>query len=302
MRIRPTLLGWKAMSLLAALTLAFFATAYSNLFFLLVATCGALGGLGAVVGAANLRGVAVLGCELPLAAAGERRAVAVRLTAPKPRFDLRVALALAEDGAAPAPVGVCAMVAGPTTLAGELQPRDRGVATVRAVRIASSWPFGLFTASRDVPFAGELTTYPAPAGDARQAAVVAGGRAAGGARDASVAGLRPFRAGDSVTDVHWKATARRGAPVVKERDVEAPLADATVVDRRLPPAAFATALAGAAADVLEHARLGMPLQLRSQGTRLALNGRRDGAAALLRWLAAAAPLPADAGPPQETAS
>ncbi|MFN6192492.1 MAG: hypothetical protein ACK5BN_01545, partial [Planctomycetota bacterium] len=78
MRIRLTLLGWESMSLLAALTLAFFATAYSKLFFLLVTTCAALVALGALAAAANLRGVAVNDVELPLAAAGERRAVAVR--------------------------------------------------------------------------------------------------------------------------------------------------------------------------------------------------------------------------------
>jgi uncharacterized protein (DUF58 family) len=300
-RIRLTLLGWKAMSLLAALTLAFFATAYSNLFFLLVTTCAALGALGALAAAANLRGVAVNDVELPLAAAGERRAVAVRLTAAKPRLDLRVAL-LAADGAAPAmPLGVCAMVAGPTTLAGELPPRERGVVAVRGLRLSSSWPFGLFAASRDVPAAAELTTYPAPSGEARRRTAGAAGDAANGPRDAGVSGLRPYRAGDSVTDVHWKATARRGAPVVKERDVEPPLADAAVVDRRLPPPEFAAALAGATADVLEHARRGQPLQLRSQGTRLAMIAQRDAAAPLLRWLAAATPLPADAGSPTEGA-
>lgn len=287
------------MSLLAALTLAFFATAYSNLFFLLVATCASLGGLGAIAAAANLRGVAVAGCELPLAAAGERRAVTVRLTAPKARFDVRVALQ-ADGGEIP--LGACAMVAGPTTHAAELPPRARGVTAVRGVRLASSWPFGLFHARRDVAFAGELTTYPAPAGDARRRAAIAGGRSGGGGRDASVVGVRGFRAGDSLTDVHWKATARRGSPMVKERDVEAPLADAAVVDRRLPPPAFDAALAGAAADVLEHARLGLPLQLHSQGARLAMSGRREGEAPLLRWLAAAAPTPADAGPPTEGAA
>lgn len=287
------------MSLLAALTLAFFATAYSNLFFLLVTTCASLGGLGAVVAAVNLRGVGVAGCELPLAAAGERRAVVVRLTSAKPRYDLRIALQFADGEVG---LGVCPLAAGATAHAAELPPRERGVVALRGVRLSSAWPFGLFTVRRDVPCAGELTTYPAPAGDARRLAAAAGARAAVGSRDASVVGVRGFRTGDSVTDVHWKATARRGAPMVKERELEAPLAAAAVVDRRLPAPRFAEALAGAAADVLEHARLGLPLQLHSQGARLAMSGRRDEQAPLLRWLAAAEPSAADAGPPTEGAA
>jgi uncharacterized protein (DUF58 family) len=296
--IRPTLLGWKAMSLLAALLLAFFATAYSNLFFLLVTTCAALGGLGAVLAAANLRGLALVACDLPLAAAGDRRTVAVRLAAAVPRCDVHVALRLAGGDA---PLGACALVADAATLTTELPPRERGVVAVHGVRLSSSWPFGLFRAHRDVVWAGELVTYPAPAGDARRSAAGNRGSSPRGEREAGVVGLRPFRAGDSVTDVHWKATARRGAPVVKERDVAPPPTTAVVVDRRLPAPAFAAALAGATADVLEHARRGQPLHLRSQGTRLAMVAQRDAAAPLLRWLAAATPLPADAGSPTDGA-
>ena len=60
--IRPTALGVKGVLLFVALELAFFATDYSNLFFLLLAFSSALGALGAAWSWQNLRNVRGFPC------------------------------------------------------------------------------------------------------------------------------------------------------------------------------------------------------------------------------------------------
>lgn len=291
MRLRPTPLGWKGMLLMAALLLAFEAAAYSNLFFLLVAFGFVLGGLGAALAIANVRAVAALRADAPSAAADARRPVAVRAQCRRAVFDVDVALILP---AGDAPVGRVTG-AGDCELRADLAGRPRGIAIAAAARVRSTWPFGLFAVARTLPCHVELVTWPAPTQAPAPTAAAATARAGG--REPAVAGVRPFRAGDAISDVDWKATARRGEPMTKDREIAADAPAVVVVDRRLPPAAFEHALAAATTAVLAHAHRGAPLRLCSQDCDLALAPRRSAAEPLLRWLAAATPLPVDAPPP-----
>jgi uncharacterized protein (DUF58 family) len=296
MRLRPTLLGWKGALLMAALLLAHCAAPYSNLFFLMVAFGFVLGGIGALLAVVDVRAIRAVAVDAPLAAAGARRPATLRLVGGERARGIAVALLL-HDGEAP----LGNVVAGATTATGELAARPRGIESATRVRVRSSWPFGLFVASRTLPCALELVTHPAPA--TRSAALGHGGHArahARGEREPSVAGVRPFRAGDALGDVDWRATARRLEPMTKERDQRAIDPATLVVDRRLPADAFEAALATTTAEVLAHAQRGAPLRLRSQGCDLALAARAVGAAPLLRWLAAASPLPEGAPPPEDS--
>ena len=293
MRIRPTALGWKGLLLLGALECAYLATAYSNLFFLLITFCLAIGALGAWWTLANLRGLRVVRLDMPGAAAGRSRDLTCVLAAPRSRCDLHVGLVLADGVAA---CGHATRIDGQHKVSGTLPPRPRSVEPVRALRLWSHFPLGLFVARVDLPIDAEVVTWPDPeAATAPNHASTENGRLPL-ARSASVQELRPFRAGDSLGDVHWKASARRGQPVVKEREREGDRLRTFVLDRRATPAALESGLAALAGAVLA-AREGQALRLLSQGADLKLTHDDSGASAALRWLAAASPLPADAPPP-----
>ena len=298
MRIRPTELGCKGLMLLGALELAFLATSYSNLFFLLITFCCVLGALGIVWAITNLRAVEVALVDVPPAAAGAPRPVLVELRARgRGALDLAVELRL---GRTAVEIAHRDHVDGVVRLAGELPPRARGIVPVTTVQLATRHPFGFFVARRVVRIpALELVTHPAPhAGRANGSHGDAGDRQAPNGDPApSVAGLRPFRPGDAPNAVHWPATARRGTPIVKERDHEAGDRCDLVLDRRGDGAPFEAALATATGLLLAAHAQGRSVRLRSQDTDLRLPPDRAGAHHGLRWLAAATPLPADAPPP-----
>jgi uncharacterized protein (DUF58 family) len=99
----------------------------------------------------------------------------------------------------------------------------RGVYPLATVTIATSFPFGLFRKERDVELPGEVVVWPRadrpvreprPAGE-RSRPVGDRPSGAAGARGEFRA-LRPFRSGDDPRDVHWRTTARAGAPIVRE--------------------------------------------------------------------------------------
>ncbi len=99
----------------------------------------------------------------------------------------------------------------------------RGVYPLEGVVLATSFPFGLFRKERDVDLPGEVVVWPRtdrrvrdphPAGRRTLATDRALAGAAGGRGD--FRGLRPYRPGDDPRDVHWRTTARVGAPTVRE--------------------------------------------------------------------------------------
>lgn len=299
MRVRPTEVGWKGLLLLAALCLAFFATAYSNLFFLTLVFCCALGGLGLVHGISNVRGVAVTRLELPLAAAGEAREVLLDVQARARRCDITVEL-LTADGAfvvADAPV-----VAGPGALQAALAARPRGVSPVHAVRVSSRFPFGFFAISRTQPAAATIVTHPDPRPARNRPEHErrdAGAARARNLHGTSVAGVRPFRTGDALADVHWRATARRGSPIVKEREPEAERTCTVVLDRRCAVEPLEAALSVAADLVLGARAADRTVRLLSQDAAFTVGHDFGDEQEALRWLAAATELPpsAPAAPP-----
>lgn len=141
------------------------------------------------------------------------------------------------------------------------------------VAVSSGFPFGFLECSRPCDSTGEIVVLPKPGyaepdGLRRWVQRNAGGEA--WARrvlrrvttdQAEVRGVRPYRAGDAIRDVHWRTTARRGELMVREFDVAPAPELVLVVEPWLPPNATA----------LDRARLEEALSL---AVTMALTWRR----------------------------
>jgi uncharacterized protein (DUF58 family) len=98
----------------------------------------------------------------------------------------------------------------------------RGVYPLRAVTVATSFPFGFFHKERDLRVAGEVVVWPRTDRAVREvwqggdrAGQRAGAPGAAGARG-EFRSMRDYRPGDDPRDVHWPSSARRAAPVVRQ--------------------------------------------------------------------------------------
>lgn len=108
----------------------------------------------------------------------------------------------------------------------EMRFDRRGVFHLTRLVAATSYPFGLFQKERDLALEGLVVVWPrtdrpvrapGPAGR-RGMRSAAGGGAAVGAERGDFRALRPYRVGDDPRDVHWRSTARRGEPIMREYD------------------------------------------------------------------------------------
>jgi uncharacterized protein (DUF58 family) len=129
--------------------------------------------------------------------------------APPASFDARghrTALTLAPGGAA--------------TVGYEVRPRARGDAAFGDLHVRALGPLGLAARQWKLPLARTVPVYP----DLRALATLPGAtrlepggvRARGHHEGREFAALRGYVPGDDVRSIDWKATARRGGPVVRE--------------------------------------------------------------------------------------
>jgi len=102
-------------------------------------------------------------------------------------------------------------------------PPARGAMQFHGFRVSTRFPFGLFTKSLEIAREASVVVYPRLAaqrpprrrsGEPRALVDAAGGNAAA----AEVAGLREFTPGDSPRRIHWRASLRRGALLVREQE------------------------------------------------------------------------------------
>lgn len=99
-------------------------------------------------------------------------------------------------------------------------PRRRGEVRFGNLHVRARGPLGLAARQWRIPLARTVSVYP----DLRGLAVATGAeraeegraRVRGPYEGREFAALRPYRPGDDVRSIDWKATARRGAPVVRE--------------------------------------------------------------------------------------
>lgn len=101
----------------------------------------------------------------------------------------------------------------------------RGVYPLSAITLSTTFPFGFFRKERDITLPGELVIWPrtdrhpglaSPGAGRNPAHGTAASRHAGPRGE--FRGLRDYRRGDDARDIHWRSSARRTSPVVREYD------------------------------------------------------------------------------------
>lgn len=102
-------------------------------------------------------------------------------------------------------------------------PMRRGIVSLAALTIGTSFPFGLWRAQRSLADAGTLIVWPRAAAitlplaaamstlPARETA-----RSSGAGHD-ELAGVRAYRRGDAMRSIHWQQTGRHDRLIVRER-------------------------------------------------------------------------------------
>lgn len=181
----------------------------------------------------------------------------------------------------------------------------RGRYRLSGFRLATKFPFGLLPRARAITDVDELFVYPAliPASEALlrglppHPAQPAPGRSFAPSRQGEFRGLRAYRDGDDPRDIHWRSTARRGFPLVREKEDEETREATVVLDNEPATAAdevaFERAVSEAAGVCVELARRGFSVGLAVRGgeVRPSVGGAQT--ERILRALAVIAP---DAGP------
>jgi uncharacterized protein (DUF58 family) len=113
---------------------------------------------------------------------------------------------------------------GAASLAYEVVPRERGVHRFGDAHVRAFGPWGLAARQWRLPLAAEVKVYPDLRGLARlpspESPEPGAARARGHREGREFARLRPYAAGDDFRSIDWKATARRGAPIVRETEPE----------------------------------------------------------------------------------
>jgi uncharacterized protein (DUF58 family) len=178
----------------------------------------------------------------------------------------------------------------------------RGRYRLSGFRLATKFPFGLLPRTRAVADTDELYVYPAliPAPEALLRglpAYPAAGRSFAPSRQGEFRGLRAYRHGDDPRDIHWRSTARRGIPLVREKEDEE-AREATVILDNDPlaaadSAAFERAVSETAGICVELAKRGFSVGLAVRGGEVRASVGGAQVERILRALAVIAP---DAGP------
>ena len=178
----------------------------------------------------------------------------------------------------------------------------RGRHRLSGLRLATKFPFGLLQKSRDLAAATEVIVYPAlvpvSAAVLRGLPVRHGGNGQRWrSRDGDFFGLRDFRPGDDPRDIHWRTTARRGVPFVRENEDDEGREAAVVLDNAAgaAPEAFEAAVSEAASYAMELLARGFRVSLVLRGATLAADAGPAQGKRILRALALVEPAPAGAG-------
>ena len=145
------------------------------------------------------------------------------------------------------------------TLRGELD-------TIRA-SLSTRFPFSLFEKSVELDIPAGVIVYPRPSPPVARrenlpVAAPSGRPFLSGRVGAFPRGVREYLPADPVRDIHWKATARTGRWMVKEREREATPGIDLLVEETGTPEAFEARLSDACGAVLELERRAVPFRLR----------------------------------------
>ena len=123
-------------------------------------------------------------------------------------------------------------------------PRRRGRIRLRSVRLSTSFPFGVIGASQSFEQQQSVVVWPAR-GRLKSQLLCQGAVEVSSAGPSPVSGgqdefygLREYRQGDSPRWVHWRRSAGRATPVVREMAQPLPEVLWVVLDTQLTPDAF----------------------------------------------------------------
>ena len=123
---------------------------------------------------------------------------------------------------------------------------QRGHLRLSGFRLSTRFPFGLIHKSKDVSAPSDLLVYPALTGVPDHLLRGFASHHGRGAhkwrsRRGEFFGLREFRQGDDPRDIHWRTSARRGSPFVRETEDDEGQEVRLVFDNRWTPRASAGA-------------------------------------------------------------
>lgn len=227
-----------------------------------------------------IRGVTVLVRHASEAFASRDSLLAVTCSAAGKRFPpTALSVSIAFDGTRLTARFPEIPAGGSATRVLSIRPAHRGTLSPGSCSISTLFPFALFEKSMDVPPRASLVVYPEPADEDSSPQGLAAPDPAGAARipgrgGTEIRGAREHAPADAVRDIHWKASARMGKWMVKERDRES----APVADLRLPvpcpPVEFERLVSRACAFVLGCDREGRPYRL-WLGDRVCVDASRE---------------------------
>jgi uncharacterized protein (DUF58 family) len=231
----------------------------NNLLFLLL---GAMLGLMALSGWLSERVIRNLTVERRLphgVSAGREARLVYRVTNHKRRFP-SLAIELEDEGL-PVRTFVARLAPGGTVEAvAAFTSERRGVRRLTAVTISTTFPFGFFRKAGDLTLPGELVIWPRTDRPIQRPLVGAGLGPAGGQTLRALAGprgeyrgLREYRVGDDPKDIHWRTSAGRETPLVREYDRDAARTLWICLDRNGEPGDDAEEMVEAAASLAARA-------------------------------------------------
>ena len=244
--MRLTAFGYKSAAFYVAVLGAYLAAPYSNLFFLLLGFLTVLGSTSIFWTSWNLRGIEASVTDLdPVEAGSSATCVAlIRDRRRRGAYQVEVTVQLDSGEAFAAQADY---VEGDGSLVLEAPSLPRGIHAVRRASVSSTYPFGLFRVRRAATAQSEVVVYPEPSEEihARSGASSLAellGEQLSGAGDLQPSGMRDHREGDELRSVHWRATARRGRPVVREWEGGGGQGLEVLLDRRCSEAELEEAL------------------------------------------------------------
>lgn len=313
-RLRPTRAGWVFFGLTLGVGFAALNTG-NNLLYLVLSLMLAFLVLSGVLSESALRGVSVrrrlpreLFASTPAWVALEIHNANRRV----PAFALVVEDFAAATGR-PRPgraLGrVFALRIGPgerETRSYRLEVAQRGALALFGFRLSTRFPFGLFSKSLEIEEHADTVVFPALDGVRAAARRSAGddpapATEAGAAAGHEVSGLRDFAPGDPLRRVHWRASLRRGALVVRElAGARGGEAEVQLRTRDVAPGErFEAAVRRAASETVALLGAGVRVALRTDSARLAPEAGVAQRQRLLHFLALVAPDDAAASPGQD---
>jgi uncharacterized protein (DUF58 family) len=274
--LRPTRAGWLFFAITLGVGFAAMNTG-NNLLYMVLSLLLAFLVLSGVLSESALRGLSVRR-RLPRELfAGAPAPVGIEIHNAQRRVP-SFAIVVEDLLAGGSPAGrVFALRVGPggtVTRSYALTPAARGELAFRGFRVATRFPFGLFSKAMRLDVPGAALVYPAiaPAPLARETQGRETGESAVGTRgeSASAASLRAFAPGDSHRRVHWRASWRRGQLLVREREGQQRSQHVVTLRTRgaTPGEAFERAVRRAASDAVAHLAAGWRVGLRTDATRV----------------------------------